>query len=369
MSPRVTVESANETAYVDYLVSLRTSRTYSTYVPGLTPDSAGLADASVPLKDIEVGSNGYVNLDAREYENCRFWGTAGPKFDGVATYNCHFTGGDPATGTSGGPAVQNYGSAPNMIEMTDCLLDPHAWHTVRGRTTWRRSQFGIHGGMFRAERCEIRNVEDGVNHVGRSSGDPWTNLTEMLGCWVHGAHYVNMVSAPSDGQTHNDPFQFNTGKNIRLIGNLFGGPRDMVGYRTWPGGWNSGDDFWNAGIMIKQEVSSTAPQSTIENVEIRGNFFWGGTASINHASSTGDPQTFASMVVADNYIVERGSDWGRNKKTDASGAVIENTANGGPGYEILKHNNVAATYSNNRRVRVNPDGTFVILGPATISRG
>lgn len=326
---------------------------WGTYEPSFA--TTGLIRPDAIMEEVPPGTNGYVSLSEPYYENKIFLGPVVPKIPNIVAVNCIGTGGDPNVSNTGGPCIQNYGSNPLMITFIDCLLDPGYWWTVKGRTTRRRSQFGVHGGMFRLIRCEVTNVEDGVNHVGRSSGDPWSNETLVESCLFHHANYVNAVDAPDDGQSHNDAFQFNTGKNIIIRGNKFGGMRDMTGYRTWPGGYNSGDDFWNACLMIKQEVNSDPSYSGyIENVMIESNFLSGGTASINHASSTGSLQTWATTTVRNNRIYARGSDWGMNKKTNPATHnpldPIENPAGSGSstdGYYILKHSNVRAVYSNN----------------------
>lgn len=323
------------------------------YIPG--EGTAGLIDPDATFTEVNAGPNGYCDLTSTTpYVNMIFFGSVRPRVEGVQLINCILAGGDPALTTGGASCLQNYGSSPFLITMIDCLLSQEVWHTRRGRTTWRRACYGVDGCMFIARRCEVTHVEDGFHLTGPGAGDPWRNVGIMEGNWVHYGQYSNALTVPSDGQPHCDAIQFNTGKNWRIVGNMLGGQRVQSGYRVWPGGYNAGDDFWNACIMFKQEVSDTAPQTLIENVLIEKNFLCGGTASLNHAAGATSPQKFATSIVRDNKIFTRGNDWGANRRASTTaGDPNVYQENPGPptgtprGYYIIKQSSILAAYSNN----------------------
>ncbi|WP_437571908.1 hypothetical protein [Sorangium sp. So ce542] len=195
-----------------------------------------------------------------------------------------FRGPDPSRLPEPRALLTNYGDNPPHVVIENSLFDPEAWITKRGKSApahngnpagqLLQSQPALHGGNFTLRWSEIRNVEDGVNYVGRTAD--WTNQqTTVEMNWIHAGEYKNGTDTPSDGRTHNGAFQFNAGRNVVLRGNLLGGPRDMVGYRIWPNGYNSGDDYSNASIMFKQEVDDSNMRK-LTNILIEDNFFWGG---------------------------------------------------------------------------------------------
>ena len=105
---------------------------------------------------------------------------------------------------------------------------------------------------------------------------------------------------PASNDTHSDCFQFNTGRNITIKNNFFGGRRDMTGYNATPYGYNSGEDAHNSCIMIQQEAG-TAVNQLVRNVMVDGNWFSGGAATLNiyyKNSNTGSDWTFKNNKIA-----------------------------------------------------------------------
>jgi hypothetical protein len=299
-------------------------------------------------------SSPYVH--AGVVDGVRFWGQV--KFAanaaGLIFKNCWFVGPDPAVPTGNGiwGCISSYGGETRHVKIIDSIIDPSLWWTVEGRLG-NPLIVGIHGGDMELLRCEIVNCQDGVNFLGPTGSLAIAQAAffTMESCWVHKGYYTNNWYGPSDGQPHCDGFQTNTGKNITIRGCTIGGERDVTGYIVWPGGYNAGDDFWNAAFMIKQE-SSNDDIRRIENVLIEKNWIGGGTASINFSYNPTYPNTYASTVIRDNWFFNRGANWGQKMSGDGAGTNTghrTDTANG-TGWYILRGTQLQATFSNNRNL-------------------
>lgn len=260
--------------------------------------------------------------------------------------NCILRGKPPAqysTGLDG--VIKAYGNGYGHITLENCIIDPMGWFDVKGYDPTQmihlRNTTAIHGSDYDMHWCEVTNVQDGLNIVGHtprtSGGDPNERWLEVDRSWIHKGYYMNPWSAVGDGQPHCDAIQTNTGKNLTFWGNMLGGQRNMTGYQTWPGGYNSGDDFWNAGIMLQQEVNANYA-NLIENVRIEDNVIGGGTASLNHSNKYSNPWT--GLSIRRNRFLQRSSNWGQTLNNG-------NPTNQGAGYYILRPSIFADRYSQN----------------------
>lgn len=285
------------------------------------------------------------------YYGIRYWAQVRISVPGVIFKECWFAGPDPDSYTSIEGAIRSFGANPPLYEVWDSIIDPSPWLQSfapgGARSSLNRYSLGIHGGQFRLYRTEIVNVQDGINHIGPSTEGPaLVAETLMQQCWLHKGYYENNVYPPSDGQPHADGFQFNYGRNITLRGNTIGGTRVASGYNVWPGGYNAGDDFWNAAIMMNQEVGVDETRR-ICNVLIEGNWLGGGTASINHYYDPARPNLWDdNCFVRDNKFLTRGSDWGQTMKGDGLDQPgYTNTT--GAGWYIMRNSKFASIYSGN----------------------
>lgn len=312
------------------------------YIPG--PGTVGVIEG-ITLDNVEANGSGIIALTTANatYENKMFWGEVQPQAPGITFINCWVTGRDPdliTTATTN--CVKSYGASVYHSEWIDCTIDPMPWQTVRGKPI--KATLGFQGGNFTFSRGEITNVEDCVSHMGHDvmagEASTFTHETIIEQSWLHKTFYDNGDHvARTDKRLHSDIIQLQTGKNITVRYNMLGGARDMVGYRTWPNGYNSGDDGWNAAIQIAQAVSADA-SAQIENVLIEGNWIAGGTSGINHGYQAVRPNTFATTEVKNNRFFMRGTGWG----TSATGPGTYETGNG---YYIIRSTSLAATYTGN----------------------
>ena len=335
-------------------VADRTALARGSYVPG--PETTGPLPNVTSFTQVTpvAGGDGTYSFNVTDagavFDGYEFWGQVRPRVVSGETpvfRNCIFRGPPPAR-FSGGLAglINAYGIGYGHSTFENCLWDPTPWFTQKGYdpNQWVHlaNTTAIHGADFDMRWCEIRNVQDGFNLVGhtpRTSGgnvaERWTDIDR---CWIHKGFYVNDWYGPSDGQPHGDAVQTNTGKNLQIRGSMLGGQRDMAGYRAWGSAKdrnrNTGDDFWNAGIMLQQEVSGADP-NLIENVEISDNVFGGGTASLNHSSKFSIPWT--GLTIVRNRFLTRGSDWGQTLNAGAE-------TNQGAGYYVLRPSAHASKY-------------------------
>ena len=290
------------------------------------------------------------------YYGKRYWGTVKVTAPDNTVFfrECWFAGPHPTSPTGDlTSCIQTFGSSPKKFEVWDSILDPSVWQSIRGVSPDFQTAYicGIHGGNIRVYRTEITNVQDGWNWIGPSA-TPAADLqqTTLQQCWIHKGYYVNDwydARAP-DGQPHCDAFQTNYGRNLLIKGNTLGGVRNITGYNIWPGGYNSGDDFWNAGLQLSQEVDDN-DLHRIRNVTIEQNWIGGGTSSINHARDPDNPGAWTeNCFIRDNKFLTRGSDWGVKMKGDGFGLPgYDNTTSPASGYYIIRHSSFAGMYSNN----------------------
>jgi hypothetical protein len=300
------------------------NRRTSGLLPGWTPSM---------LTPVPPNSSGQIPIkDPGPYENKIFWGTVLMQSPTMPVFrNCAFPGKDPRTATSATGVIKAYGSGYYQWWAEDCLLDAGLWMdpTVQRPDgaapidfkTWNRAVAtrvnGLHGGRGTLLRCEVTRVGDTVQSVQTPADASDTSFTRIKHSWLHGnAYYLGAdyasLGLPADGN-HADGFQFSTGQHFYIEGNLIGGPRDTTGFETYnpatnPDGasFNSGDDAFNAGIMVSQ--GGTQPPSSLQllgDIEITKNIFWGGKYCINHPQSSTRPNPFTTFAAHDNLYVRR----------------------------------------------------------------
>ncbi|MEO7736059.1 MAG: discoidin domain-containing protein, partial [Kofleriaceae bacterium] len=198
---------------------------------------------------------------------------------------------------------------------------------------------GINGGNYTVLRTEIRNTSDGLSLISQVG-----NATAK-GCWIHDGWFNEWTEAqasPSSGTaryypystgtahyTHVDGIQFHRGRNYTFVGNLIGGTRVPGAHNATPSeklSINTGDDMYNAALMIKQEVDATAANK-IENVLIDRNWFQGGAATIN--ITWGNNNHFETVTLSNNRFTR--STWGNQfyvlRSHDDSGVGVGNFSN------------------------------------------
>lgn len=262
-----------------------------------------------------------MTLTGTQYKDTTFWGLV--KFANAAKcINCRFVGADPASSQfdvlSGN--VSNLGPTgglPQFIQFEDCSFDSADWiGPTDGRplaTTATRqinpNGNGIHGGNFSLLRCEITNVQDGINYTSGAG----TSCT-IESSWIHKMYYQDNWYGPSDGRSHSDAFQFNHCKNLLIQNTVLGGNRVPAGYPDitdpgWGSGSNLGDDVWNACLMIKEEGTYT-DANKIDGIVIQKNWFYGGTYMWNMFYQSAKPNDFSGMSLINNKFGQRGTGWG-----------------------------------------------------------
>lgn len=324
------------------------------------------------------GSNYHVTYSRPGvYYGHRIWGQVRVTVPGVTLREAVICGPDPRNYNSGDPGcVRNYGVNPPKITIEDSRIDPGMWVGVGGRTLRELpgSLTGIHGGMVDLYRSEVTHVHDGWNFIG-PNGDNGSSvgMTAVRGQshlsqqnWYHGGLYRNDHYGPSDGQPHCDGIQTNYGRNLTSRGDLIGGHRDMVGYRTWPGGYNSGDDYFNAALMLGQErglyngVLQYVPAvHELRNIIIEDGWIEGGAAGINHAYKPSMPASWDGSAIRRMKFRPRGVGWNNTLRGDGPGSPPR-VMGTGDGWYIIRHLNYAHFYTAN---------TLYDGSPVRISRG
>jgi len=337
----------------------RTSLVQGAYIPS--------ASTTGPLPgttftDMEANVAGYISLTTTDatYNGVRFWGEVRCQAPGIKFTNCTFHSGWPLTNNYGN-CFKSYGAGYYHWVAENCTFDPSAWTTERGYPAITSSNYfitrGVHGGNMTLRWCEIVNCEDGVNSVQSNvapdvGGDPGSPrpdglpVTDIDRCWIHKCNYVNgppySDTGQSGGSPHCDAFQFNTGSHIYIRGSMLGGPRDTTGYQVWPNGYNAGDDYSNAAIMLQQESDSTALR-WIEDVLIENNFLSGGTAIVN--INYKNTNTLSGVTIQNNKLFQRKAGDG----VYMTDGVLSNT-NGGYGLYLAtgsSPSSLECTWTNN----------------------
>jgi hypothetical protein len=280
-----------------------------------------------------------IQLTGTSYSNTTFWGLV--RSSNAATFrNCRFVGADPASTQfnvlSGN--VSNLGPTggiPQVLTFFDCSFDSSDWiGDTPGRplaaTATRRinpNGNGIHGGNVELYRCEITNVQDGINYT---TGQGTHAVLES--CWIHRMYYQDNWYGPSDGRSHSDVFQFNHCKDLLIQNSVLGGNRVPEGYPAitdpaWGTGSNLGDDAWNSCLMIKEEGTWVAANA-IDGVLIQNNWFYGGQYAWNMFYQSDHPNTFAGMSLINNKFGQRPASWGGGyiiKSPEITATITGNT--------------------------------------------
>lgn len=198
---------------------------------------------------------------------------------------------------------------------------------------------GVLGANFTVLRTEITNTSDAISLV-----SPLGNVT-VKGSWIHDGwmnEWGDSQASPSSGTpryypysagtihyTHVDGVQFHRGKNYVFVGNVIGGKRVKGEHNATPSQKpqiNSGDDMYNAAMMIKQEVDDTAANK-IENVLIDRNWFAGGSATIN--ITWGRNNRFETLTFSNNKFPRStwGDQWYILRSRDDAGTPVGNFSN------------------------------------------
>ncbi len=275
-------------------------------------------------------------------ENMTHWGEVRHQAPGISHNNCRFAGADfnlmyggTYGATGAGYLVKSYGgSSYYHWTAENCLFDPWLWVTERGRTAMTDATYvhidGIEGGDCELRWCRIRNVVDGVHFLHQenitdagNSGYSEAGFSAPAGqrfcvvdrCLLEKSSYVageTYRARPGaqiqDARPHSDGIQIMQGKNLLVAGSMIGGVRDSVGYTTWPNTGdpgNTGTDFSNAALMIKQEGTFTSGDvAWINNIVVDKSFLGGGgTFCVNFFVGSGN--TLTGVTIKDTKILER----------------------------------------------------------------
>lgn len=210
-----------------------------------------------------------------------------PNCENAIIRNCIIRGpGDQAVWPTGETAMVTTTSGASDLQgalISDCKL------TAEGReNVWVN---GVMHSNVKLLRTEITRTCDGVGLTGE------LGAVQIIDCWIHDGFYDawpdGTANKPgwSDNQIHGDGIQIHRGKDILIRGCTIGGWREVADPPPIEDPWttpnaasvavqDSGDDYPNAAIMIKQEVSADASQK-IERVIIENNWLAGGSATVN----------------------------------------------------------------------------------------
>ncbi|MEJ7604393.1 MAG: discoidin domain-containing protein [Kofleriaceae bacterium] len=198
---------------------------------------------------------------------------------------------------------------------------------------------GVTGSNFTVLRTEIRNTSDGIglnSQLGNVTAkgtwihDGWFNeWTEEQGSPSGGPARYYPYSSGSPRYTHVDGVQFHRGKHYTFVGNRIGGKRVIGAHNATPSQKsqiNSGDDMYNAAMMIKQEVDNTAANK-LEHILIDRNWFEGGAATIN--ITWGRDNRFETLSFTNNKFARStwGSQWYILRGRDDAGVPVGNFSN------------------------------------------
>lgn len=274
---RITVQCAGETAFVDYL-----------QVIGSPSESVNLT----AVRDGQIFENLilYGSINLRSFVNC-------------TVRNCIIYG----TLATGVLTSYIYGSGDTcrnaLIANVKFVGRGNVWCT------------GMRGGQFRMTGCEMLNLPDGIG-LTSPLGDVTIESTHIHGAkgykeWTaaEGPPPVGNGTYPYAGSfyTHIDGIQFHRGKNYIIRNCTIGG----IKYGNWGHHTGNeenirrGDDMYNAGIMLQQEVDDTVA-NRIENVLIENCIMGGGMATINVGSKFGN--TFPTTTFRNIRMIR--STWG-----------------------------------------------------------
>lgn len=351
----------------------REALVFGDYIPNET-NTGLLPGWTISMLDRVVPSTGYhVSLSPGLYENKLFWCEVRIPNNGTAAVifrNCVFAGYDPdaiGDNTSGGSqpgrdasqGIQCYGNNIFQWEVYDSRFDASLWFDAsnnppggartRNMSYKLRSTSGIRGGSGTVRRCEITNVQDGISIIQSAVNDADASFLTIEGNWIHKIIFYKGNGHHQPEGTHSDGIQFHTGRNITIRGNRIGGPYDPHGYAQNPS-YNSGDDVYNAGIMLQQEVSS-ANNVRLENILIEKNVFEGGRSggyNINHSYKY--TTNHATTKIRDNWFILRNpthyvirpSAWANRYENNKVATWIVEGVSFSAGSEIYYKNGAAA---------------------------
>lgn len=314
------------------------------------------------------GSSYYITTNPGQvYENCIFWGEVRPnKVQGVTFKNCAFAGPSPAHGLTTYNSIRCYDQDTKQWWLEDCVIDPFLWsrgdlnppggaYELSDLPGLLRASIAIRGGRGTVRRVDIRNAQDGFHWIQSKANPSDPAFLTVEGSWIHAMNYYRGPLHPSQPEgTHSDGFQSHYGSNLILRGNMIGGAHSPFGYNQTPA-YNSGDDCYNAGIMLKQEtwnVSGVPDRANreIQNVLIEKNFFNGGrdgSFGINHFYNSNYPNEFTTTQIKDNFFIQR---------TDTD--------------YVVRPTRFSSLYSNNKVITLNPGGeTWNVVGDVNYKTG
>lgn len=198
---------------------------------------------------------------------------------------------------------------------------------------------GLGGANFTVLRTEIRNTSDGIGLTSQLG-----NVT-VKGSWIHDGWFNEWPASqasPSSGTakyypystgtqhyTHVDGIQFHRGKNYTIVGNRIGGKRVRGAHNATPSerdAINSGDDNYNAALMIKQEVDATAANK-LEHILIDRNWLEGSAATVN--ITWGRNNRFETLTFSNNKFPRStwGDQWYILRSRDDAGVPVGNFSN------------------------------------------
>lgn len=327
----------------------RDALVYGSYKPG--PSTVGPV-AEVTLSQFGAPSTSTdfnVTANNQVVQNLEIWGRVNlGSFTGVTIKNCiiHGTllrGSDTAHVIAQGDDLRGatildsalVGRPVTVPASFDGVANPDAGN-VNLANEWVG---GIRGGNYTVLRTEIRNTSDGLSLTSQ------VGKVTAKGCWIHDGWFNEWTPAqhtPSGGPahyypystgtehyTHVDGIQFHRGRDYTFVGNRIGGSRVPGAHNVTPSqkaAINSGDDMYNAALMIKQEVDATAANK-IERVLIDRNWLEGGSATVN--ITWGNNNHFETVTLSNNRFPR--STWGAQlyvlRSRDDAGVPVGNFTN------------------------------------------
>lgn len=278
----------------------------------------------------QVGSDGPTSTDFivsahnQIVENLEIWGSIRVgTYNNVTIQNCIIHG--TLTRGSDTGAIILGGDNGRGLLIKDCKIEQRPNNHNEWCTAMR-------GGNYTILRTEISGFPDGL---------AWTSQLGNVVAesnWIHNGwfnEWTQAEAATSQGgnnyypyagsyYTHVDGIQFHRGKNYVIRGNMIGGVRVPGNHHMSPSekdAINSGDDLFNAALMVKQEVD-TQPINKIENVLIEKNWFAGGASTLN--VTYGRDNLFETVVIQDNKFMR--PTWGQQyhilRGRDGSGTPV-----------------------------------------------
>lgn len=343
------------------------------------PDATTTGPTVSSWTDQEGNTSGIIALTTAN-EVCEaktHWGEVRHQAPGIRHNNCRFAGADlnlMYAGTYGATGaaylVKSYGgSSYYHWTAENCLFDPTLWVTERGRAAMTDATFvhidAVEGGDCELRWCRIRNVVDAIHFLHQENiADPGnTGYSEPgftapagqrfcvvdrclleKGAYVAGDTYRARPGAQSDGRPHGDGIQIMQGKNLWVVGTKIGGARDSVGYTAWPNTGspgNTGDDYANACLMIKQEGTvASGDVAWLDNIVVDRSFLiGGGTFCVNFAVASGN--NLSGVTIKDSKLGQRQDGWGLGVDTNGTPTSV------GSGKGYLRNSTQSATWTGN----------------------